>query len=514
MADLLIGLPAEMQQRYDFGTGDARDPLLHFAIPYYGAFIEDKIQMSRNLTLSLGLRYDLSIPTYSPNRYGGAIFDFNYPGWQLAIPGRASGVPLHVVSADKNNFAPRVSLAYRPGTDLVFRASYGIFYDQGVFNTSSGILDNAFFGSVPGYTGDFYDNNRLGIHPDMPGYTLNDIFPAQQKVNMGAYPISTGDGAGYYDFLASISFSDRSSGTTPYYHRYLFNVEKQVFGKTALSLTYLGSRGTRLPYYENLNLPAYQLGWASENEFNDARPNNIGRWADVRVLRHGLNSTYNGITIKAERRFSDGLQFLAHYTFSKTVTDRGDWQWNRNLGRGEADFSHPHRFVSATTYEAPWGKNLPGPLKSLLWGWRVSAITVFESGNALTVFNTQSSARDFEPDMPNLVGNPNLPRGQRTFLRYFNIDAFADPGADRKGTAGPGIVRGPGINNWDISLAKVFRPTEKLSLEFRADLFNAFNHTQWSDVNTGFSTAGDSQFGRITWAREPRIAQLGLKISF
>jgi hypothetical protein len=514
IADLLIGLPVEMQQRYDFGTGDVHDPLLNFAIPYYGAFFEDKMQVSKNLTLSLGLRYDLSIPTYSPSRYGSAIIDFDYPGWQLAIPGRASGVPLHVVRADKNNFAPRVSLAYRPKSDIVLRASYGIFYNQGVNNAFGETLGNALFGSVPGYVGDFYDYNRLGIHEDLPGYTFNDIFPAQQKVKLGTYPISTGDGAGYYDFMAEVNFSDRESGITPYYQKYLIEVQKNVFAKTVLSLTYIGSRGTKLSYYENLNLPPYRLGWASEDEFNDARPNNMGRWSDVRVLRHGLNSFYNGVTIKAERRFSDGLQLLAHYTFSKTVTDRGDWQWNRHLGRGEAGFSHPHRFVSAVTYETPWGKNLPSPLKTLLWGWRVSTITIFESGDALTISNDQSDARDFEPDRPNLIGDPNLPRGQRTFLRYFNTSAFADPGDDRKGNAGPGIVRGPGINNWDISLAKVFRLSERVNLEFRGDMYNAFNHAQWDEIDTDFSTSGDSQFGRITGAREPRVAQLSLKISF
>jgi Carboxypeptidase regulatory-like domain len=521
IADLLTGLPGSLGQRFDFGTGDAHDPYLNFAIPYYGAFFEDKIQVNQNLTVSLGLRYDLSIPTYSPSRYGGATFDFDYPGWQLAIPGRAPGVPLHLVRADKNNFAPRISVAYRPKSDLVLRLSYGIFYDQGVFNTSSGILDGAFFGSVPGYTTDNYDYNRLGIHEDLPGYTFSDIFPTQKKVEIGTYPISTGPGMGYYDFMASINFSDRDSGTSPYYQRYLFEVQKQVFGKTVLSLTYNGSRGIKLPYYENLNLPPYRSGWANDDEFNGGRPNNIGRWADVRVLRHGLNSFYNAATIKAERRFSNGLQFLAHYTFSKTVTDRvetetnqGRWQWNRRLGRGEAQFSHPHRFVSAVTYETPWGRNLPGLLKTLLWGWRVSTITIFESGDALTVFNNQSSARDYEPEMPNLVGDPNLPRGQRTFLRYFNTSAFADPGDDVKGNAGPGIVRGPGINNWDISLAKVFRLSERWSLEFRGDMYNAFNHAQWNEIDTGFSTAGDSQFGRITEAREPRVAQLSLKITF
>jgi carboxypeptidase family protein len=514
IADLLIGLPSSIDQRFDFGTGDARDPLLNFAIPYYGAFIEDKIQVSQNLTLSLGLRYDLSIPTYSPSHYGGATFDFDYPGWQLAIPGLAPGVPLHSVTADKNNFAPRISIAYRPKSDLVLRVSYGLFYDSGVFNTSSRVLDNAFFNSVPGYTTDSYDHNRLGIHEDLPGYTFDDIFPDSKTVKLGTYPISTGEGTGYYDFLASINFSDRDSGITPYYHRYLFEIQKQVFAKTVLSLTYLGSRGTKLPYYQNINLPPYQLGWSSDDEFNVARPNNTGRWGDVNVLRHGLNSSYNGVTIKAERRFSDGLQFLAHYTFSKTITDRENWQWHRSLSRGEADFSHPHRFVSAVTYETPWGKNLPSLLKTLVSGWRLSTITIFESGDALTVINDQSDARDHEPNMPNVIGNPNLPRGQRTFLQYFNTSAFTDPGDNQKGTAGTGIVRGPGINNWDISLAKIFRLTEKVNLEFRGDLYNAFNHAQWDDINTEFSTSGDSQFGRITGAREPRIAQLSLKISF
>jgi hypothetical protein len=281
-----------------------------------------------------------------------------------------------------------------------------------------------------------------------------------------------------------------------------------------LSLTYLGSRGTKLPYYENLNIPTYQLGWSSDDEFNGARPNNTGRWGDVNVLRHGLNSSYNGVTIKAERRFSNGLQFLAHYTFSKTITEREDWQWHRSLSRGEADFSHPHRFVSAVTYETPWGKKLPALFKTLVSGWRLSTITIFESGDALTVRNIQSDARHHEPTMPNMIGDPNLPRGQRSFLQYFNTSAFTDPGDNRKGTAGPGIVRGPGINNWDISLAKVFRLTEKVNLEFRGDLYNAFNHAQWDEINTEFSTSGDSQFGRITGARKPRIAQLSLKISF
>jgi hypothetical protein len=273
-------------------------------------------------------------------------------------------------------------------------------------------------------------------------------------------------------------------------------------------------------------LPAYRTGWESEDVFNEARPNNNGRFADVSLLRHGHNSFYNGVTAKFQRNLSKGLQVLAHYTFSKTVADYNEimpeafnpdwsaWHYHRNLGRGEAEFSHPHRFVSAITYQLPWGNNLHRAAKALLWGWNVSSIATFESGNAMTAYNGVTSARDSEPDMPNVSGDANLGRGERSFYRYFNIGAFSAPPQDVKGTAGRGIIRGPGLNNWDISLSKVFRPVERLRAEFRADLLNAFNHTQWSGIDTGFSDAEGSTFGWITGAREARIVQLGIRVSF
>jgi hypothetical protein len=513
IADFLIGLPSFMQQRYDFGTGDARDPRLSFEIPYWGFYGEDRIQVTPNFTATFGLRYDLSIPTFSPARYGSGFVDFNYPGWQLVIPGLADGVPLHYIETDKNNFAPRVALAYRFGNDFVARASYGVFFDQGVFSVASSVIDNAFFGTVPGYAGDVFTNDRLGIHEDLPGYTFDDIFPAQQTVQLGTYPISTGTGTGYYDYQADIRFSDTQSGTTPYFQRYMFELQKGIGADTVVSLTYLGARGLKQPYYENVNIPVYQTGRTFE-EFQEARPNNNGRFGDVSVLRHGLNSFYNGLTIKVEGNVSDRFQFLAHYTFSKTVEDSDAWQWNRHLGRGEADFSHPHRFVSAITYETPRLESWNGALRTALGGWRVSTVTQFESGDALTVFNDVTDARDFEPNMPNVSGDPNLPRGDRGPFRYFNTSAFTAPPQDVKGNAGVGIVRGPGINNWDVSFAKVFRFSERWSTEFRADLFNALNHTQWSGVDTFFSTEPGNTFGYVTGAREARIVQFGLKILF
>jgi hypothetical protein len=404
----------------------------------------------------------------------------------------------------------------------VLRGGYGIFYDLGVTTTAAMRAGDA-FGAVPGYVGDSYDNARFGVPDDVPVMNIDDIFPSPASVAVGTYPISTGPGTGYFDYPADVRYLDRSSRTTPYYHRFVLATEKQLGAKTAVSVFYTGSRGRQFPYYLNQNIPQYRTGWPSEDEFYNARPNSNGRFANVRVLRHGLTSTYNAGTIRVDHRASRGLQFLAHYTYSKWVTDRGSldgaideptqsWDWNLHLGRGEAGFSHPHRLVAAANWDIPYGESLKGLSRGILHGWRLSGVYTLESGDALTVLNRQSSARDFEPDMPNVAGDPN--KGPKTTLEYFDTSAFSDPGQDVKGNARPGIVRGPGINNLDLSLGKAFRAGRGVNVLFRADLYNALNHAQWRYLDTDFSTGEGSTFGRVTEAREGRIVQLSLKLAF
>lgn len=112
------------------------------------------------------------------------------------------------------------------------------------------------------------------------------------------------------------------------------------------------------------------------------------------------------------------------------------------------------------------------------------------------------------------VGDPNLPRGSRASNRFFDAAAFADPGMDVKGTSGPGTVRGPGQNSWNLNLAKTFRATEKLRVEFRSEMYNFFNHTQFKEINTEFSTFSGTTFGWITGAHDGRYMQFGLRITF
>lgn len=520
VASFLLGVPTNMLQR---SVLQGQNDILYSVdrkMPYWGFFAEDKWQLTSRLTMSLGLRYDLPLPPYSNQVGRDATIDTSVPGWQLAIAGIAPNVPRRYIPADKNNLAPRLSLAYRVKPDLIVRASYGIFYMSGFLSFFS-----APSGEVPDYI-DYYDNARFKVNDAIPYFKFDDIFPTPLTFQAGKYPVSTGAGTGYFASQRSVQFRDQQSNVTPYYQRYLFEIQKGLGSKTALTVNYLGGRGTKLPYLENINQPGYRTGWASQNLFDQARPNNSGRFTDVSVLRHGINSFYNAATVSLQRNLSKGFQFVSHYTFSKTVQDAqyfqpetykfaaNTWSWNRRLGRGESEFSHPHRFVFAGGYQPPWGASLPALAKGLLYGWNMNIIATFESGNALSVNNIMTSARDFEPDVPNVSRNPNLPSGDRSFYRYFDTSAFSAPPQDVKGNAGVGIIRGPGINNWDASFAKVFNIKERGKAEFRGDLFNFFNHTQWSGVNRDFNTSQGNTFGWVTGAREPRVVQLGLRLWF
>ena len=522
MASFLFGLPVSMNQQFVFENDEI--PYRQWALtPLWGFYAEDKWQVNRRLTVSAGLRYDIPRSSYTTNNFGLATIDASYPGWQLAIPGKAAGVPLHNIPTPMRNFAPRLGIAYRPATGFVVRANYGIFFDTGTseyFANRTSLSNN----NVAGDQGEVFNNARFGVNNDVPYLDFSNLFPAEPPIKLGTYPVSTGIGTGYFTGITQIWARDQESGKkTSYYQRWALDIQKSVGPNTSLTVSYLGGRGTDLPYFENLNLPAYRTGWTSTAAYNNARPNNNGRFSDVYMFRHGYNSFYHSGTVKVQRHLTKGFQFIANYTLSKTVTDPAwwntigtvlDWYWHRNLGRGEAAFSHRHRFVSALTYEVPGGKTLPAAPRAVLSGWQVAAITTFESGDALTVTNGVTSARDQEPDVPFLSGNPNLSGGDRSTYRFFDTSVFSAPRQDVKGNSGVGIVRGPGLNNWNINLSKTFKLVERTKVEFRADMYNAFNHPQWSGLNTTYSDVRGNTFGRVTGARDGRVVSLSLRIGF
>jgi Carboxypeptidase regulatory-like domain len=523
-ADVLLGLPSVIHQRFDYTSGGPFAPEPNVVIPYYGAYFNDKLKVSERLTISYGLRYELPIPIFATNKACCGIYQ---PATDtISIPGITPGLPQHYASAPKHDFAPRFSLAMQVNPTLVVRAGYGLYYNSGASQISN-VLLGALYGGVPGgFVGDEIDNST----PQEA--SMSQVFQPSPQVPLGTFPVSTGPGQGYYGDGAyqTVFYADQhQSFRTPYIHRYLLDIQKELSHNSALTVSYIGAEGRNGWYFYDQNAAPYQTGWPSIDAYNAARPFNSGRFGDIYLQRAGLNSNYNAGIIKFQRQMSRGLQILAHYTYSKTLGDRGivgqgtqdtGYNYPQSIIRsyGEETFSHRHRFLFETTYEPKYAQNLPAYLRPELGDWHISAIATMESGDALTVYNgAGNQANDFAAynglGNLNMVHNPNLPRSQRSFDEYFDTSAFVVPPNNVQGTASPGVVRGPGQNNWDISFGKNINFYERLHAELRADMYNAFNHTQWNAVSTQLN-GYTGPFGQVTGSREGRIIQVAAKVVF
>jgi hypothetical protein len=522
-AEVLLGLPTVIHQRYAYSSGGPFAPRPNAIVPYYGAYFNDKFTATQRLTLSFGLRYDLPLPIFATNSICCSLYE---PATDtLAIPGIAPGIAQHYAAAPKHDFAPRFSLAFQVRPQLVVRAGYGLYYNSGASQISNA-LTGAFYGGTPGgFVGDEIDNSTA------QSASLSQAFPASPQVAPGTFPVSTGPGQGYYGAGAeqTIFYADQKSFPTPYIHRYLLDVQQEVARNSVITLTYIGAEGRNGWYFDDINAAPYRTGWSSITAFDAARPYNSGRFGDIYVQRAGLNSNYSAGILKFQHQMTRGLQILTHYTYSKTLGDRGiNGQGTQDTGYnypqsvirsyGEETYSHRHRFLFQTTYEPKYQRALPRYLRPELGDWHVSAIATYESGDALTVYNgAGNQANDFAPynGLGNLdmISNPNFPHSKRTFSEYFNTSAFVVPPTNVQGTASPGVVRGPGQNNWDISFGKNISFYERLHTELRADMYNALNHTQWNAVSTqlnGFT----GPFGQVAGSREGRIIQLAAKVIF
>jgi hypothetical protein len=536
-AEVLLGLPKVIHQRYNYTAGGPFAPEPNFVLPYYGAFFNDKLQLTKRLTVSFGLRYELPIPIYATNNLCCAIYQ---PATDTtALPGIAPGIPQQDIPAPKHDFAPRLSLAMQVRPKLVVRAGYGLFYDSGASQISNYLNGQAEFGAQPGASlGDEITPTSLGANDQDPVTSLSQIFQASPQIPLGTYPVSTGRGQGYFGAgqFTTIYTLDNKSAVTPYFHRYMLDIQREVARDSVITLSYIGAEGREGGYVYDENVPPYRTLWPSFSAFTAARPFNSGRFGDIYVERAGLNSNYNAGIVKFERRMTNGLQILTHYTYAKTLSDTGQNGQTSGLGYrypqsvirsyGEANLSHRHRFVFQTNYQPKYSQHLPTYLRPALGDWHISAIATLESGDALPVTDQNDPAQDYAGPFcpfflscgigtPNTLRNPNLPHSNRTFAEYFDVNAFSEPPLGVRGNASPGIIRGPGQNNWDIAFGKSIAFHERLHAEIRADMFNAFNHTQWTSVDTTFNdTLSGFQFGQVTGGREGRIIQLGAKIVF
>jgi len=239
------------------------------------------------------------------------------------------------------------------------------------------------------------------------------------------------------------------------------------------------------------------------------------------------DSSYNSLQIKVDKRFARGYSLLGSYTYGKSL-DNGPApfnlgprtrQWpqdpfNLRLERAPSSTDVRHNFVLSGIWELPFARSLTGIGSAVLGGWQLNTILAMHTRLPVNVIRNGKAPGGFEGLRPNLVGDPNLPRDERTLTRYFNTNAFSNSGLGNTdiGNAGRNLVRSPGFVNADVSLFKQFSLSERTAAQFRVEAFNVTNTPHFAGPNTDMSQ-GD--FGTITGTvGNPRILQFALKLKF
>jgi hypothetical protein len=510
----------------------------------YAGFVQDDFKKSERLTFNLGLRYEL----YSTVKASGneqANFDFGcgcliVPKGQNAVltPTLATQISIDrngspgLVSPDLHNFAPRVGLAYKINNKLVLRTSYGIFY--------GGQENGPYSNPSPGFNPPFFVTQSF----NMPclGNSANPSFPLTNCSIPGFNSLQQGFPANsLVDPNTPLLFSISPKITTPFMQQWFLGFQYELPSNIVAQVSYVGSHGADLFGLFNGN---QAVPTPDPNSPTAGRRPDPNIDAGIDTLRSNLFSNYTGLQLRLEKRFSKGLQFEAAYTYSHALDDassaslgaqnQGDFrlQTAPQLEYGNADFDVRHRFVFNFVYDLPFGKdqrfgsNLSGFRNQLVGNWQVTGIISAQTGNWFTptddlvnISNSDCGGEVFNCARPNVVGNPNgtpcLPG------TIFNTCAFVPNTTEGTfGDAGRNIIRGPGLQNWDLSFIKQFPVREQMRFEFRAELFNIWNHPNltFTDVTTtdeNFSTErGTSQFGFPTASLPPRLIQFALKFYF
>lgn len=476
---------------------------------FYHAFAQDDWKVSKDLTLNLGVRYDLFQPPVSANGFSSAYFDFDtgtlyYPHnapinsscctWLTA---EASSDQFY--SGSKNNVAPRFGFAYRVGSDnkTVVRGGYGIFFDPGLLNVA---YNNS--QSPP-----FYANTTVTASPDETNSA--NLLPITLDVSPlgGGLALPVGFKS-YQKYERTGSMQQRS-----------LSIEREITPTLAAAVTYVGWKADHMMVDNPSNFPAPGPG-----DPQARRP--YQQFGSVIVQKDDAASNYNGMTAKLEQHAWKGLSYLVSFTWGHGLgdmdTENGDEydNWNQRYDNLSAEYSNNNvdirkMFVASGVYAIPVPGTWARPGRIALRDWQLGAIYTANSGLPFTVFNSADTLNrgarsvtyaDIGP------GNPNLPSGKRTILQWFNTAIFSSPAPYVYGNSRRNIVRIDGVNNVDLSVARVFPIREDFRVQFRGEFFNLANRQQFDAPDNSY---GDASFGQVSGTvNTGRQVQLALKVLF
>ena len=446
----------------------------------HAGYLQDTFRYSPNLTFNLGLRWD----------YFGVIDErdhllSNFDPVAGLVQVGSPGLP-RLYDRDWNNFSPREGVAWNVnGNDkTVVRAGWGLFYDA--------------------FSQDFFAG-QLPFNTFNPGPAFNPVGPAPVLFSFSTTPVIQNGVPIFTDFLDSDVFAVDPNLRTPYIQNYNLNIQRELFRNGVLEVGYVGSHGTKLFRYRDINQPV-------NPSVSSARPFDNGPFAPsggtffyVNQLETTAISNYNALQTSFSVRERRGFSAQINYTWSHSIDNASDGQdyvanatqpdnsHCTKCEKASSNFDNRHRFVVTASYALP---NLSESHPRLGKGWQVNTVVTLRTGNPfhLTLFDDYNNTGEFFP-RPDVVGDPY--EGTSAPDRFINLSAFKvpctlDPAGDGSaascipgtwhfGSLGRNALRGPGYQNVDFSIFKDTDITERLRIQLRAEIFNIFNHPNFSN---------------------------------
>jgi len=522
LGDFLLGAPNQGQ------VGVQGRGALLGQTNWVHTYIEDSWQIVPSLKLDIGVRYEYNQNVTDANN-NMAVVNTQVPGGEFVIASNGAGqisqsasallpfIPIpYVTSAQAGwdssllqarplRLAPRIGLAWTlPDQKTVIRSSFGIYTNQAAYS----IIQNAAL-NLPFYFAKTVANSGT--------LCAGAICNTENILGVKANGTTSANSLNH-DFKVE------------YNNVWNLSIQRSLSSSTSFQAQYIGSYTV---HADNLTL---------QNLFPDTAldPNNLLHKRPIPQMSGFTSVTWDGwekyhaLTLTLTQRAWRGLVIDSNYTWSKALDNASNPGSNNagsnlpqdpmNMGaeKGLSDFDHRHRLVTSFLYELPFLKNAEGWVHTAFGNWQVGGIYTLESGSPFTVNLTLDNATNGEPtatqsnisERPNLVCNPNS--GPKTPGQWFNTSCFAMPTLSTYGNAGRDIVTGPGLNNFDATFQKNFAIRESTQLQFRADIFDFFNHPNFNQPNRFYQpkTANPFAFGSITSASDPRVAQFSLRLAF
>jgi len=501
MADFLLGSAAT------YSESNARF-IRQYNFDQTEWYVQDDWRASKGLTLNLGWRmYVLpmvkvggnQMTSFLPSTYNAAhapqitsagvlVPTANYDPLNGIVQAGKNGVPSGFAGTYLG-WAPRFGFAYDPtGTGrTAIRGGYGISY----LNAGN-------------------DDSALVLNP-----------PYNVAVSLVNVPLSN-PSQGTPKAAAPVSLNAFSpSFARPRIQSWSFTVQHEFAGQILASVGYVGTRGSNYELWYDHNSPAFipPAGYSFDPRINTNSVNvNTIRpfigYGSITTFDSGMGSNYHSLQLTSQRRFAKGFAVQGSYTFGKTLGEtqtRRDEQVQNPLNwraeYGPVNFDATHVFSMNYIWDIPFLQNKNSLAGYILGSWQLSGFFTAQSGLALTPgLSVPTSGL---ATRPNTTGQS--PSGPHTLTQWFNTAAFTAPPAGFFGNSGTGVLRGPGLWDWDSSVSRVFPIYERFRLKLSGEFFNMLNHPNWSGVSTSL---GSGNYGRVTSARDPREIQLSLRLDF